>query len=176
MIEPWLCNLVVCLSKSQNICRFPNATIYLYIGFVASTLNQRMRKTSSQPEKELTSQSSTVVVPRRTPTREVDTASIILNYQNKLFIKADTCFFFFNLSVLLHAEYILYWALAQFSLLLQLRLSSGLLNKVFSNLLKYVTLICIDCELLECLNLVLCINISTSRPNTLYLFKLGYYA
>ena len=59
--------------------RFKNGTD-LYMGFVALSLNQSMRKTSPQPEGEETSQGSTEVVPRRPEIREIGTGGIVLNH------------------------------------------------------------------------------------------------
>jgi hypothetical protein len=49
------------------------------MGLVALSLNQRMRKTSPQPEGELASQGSTAVVPRRATMSVIGTGTQATN-------------------------------------------------------------------------------------------------
>ena len=50
---------------------------HLYMGLVALSLNQRMRKTSPHPDGDWTSQGNTAVVPWRPFTCDTGTESII---------------------------------------------------------------------------------------------------
>ena len=66
---------------------------HLYMGFVALSLNQRMRKTSPHPDGDWTSQGNTAVVPWRPFTCDTGTESIIADSAQTGYCTTFPCLF-----------------------------------------------------------------------------------